>query len=125
MSSVTFEDIYIYVESDMSDYQQFTYYQPVREWFDNDGTVRRYAGGRVRSVTRAGKFRKVYVELAWVTREQLEWLVDNVGVLMMLKDNKGRVVFGVYSQVNILDQRVFDEAIVSIVLDEVTHSVEV
>lgn len=125
MASVTFETLWIHDGSDLSDYIEADYYKPVRELYDKQGEVRRYAGGRMRSLDREGNMRKINIEFDWLSRTELDKLISWIGSTVMFRDNKGRLAFGTYQFIDVLDQRVYDEARVSITVTEVTHSLEV
>lgn len=125
MTTTNLRNLWIHNAANYSDNIEFEYYRPVREDLDTEGDVRRYAGGRKRSIRRAGKLRTLTVDLRFVTRAQLESLRKLQGKLIMLRDNKGRVVFGVYHDINIDDRRTDKDAGVTLNIQEVTHSVEV
>lgn len=125
MASVTFSNIWIHNASDLSDNIEVVYYTPIVERIDKGGYVERFAGGRKRAINRAGKTRQLNVNLTWVSRDDIAWLDNLAGELVMIRDNKGRLVFGTYQLVEVDDRRIYADGSVTLTIEEVTHSIGV
>ena len=62
--------------------------------------VRRYAGGRVRSVTRPGVTKKLNLSFELATRTDMLQLEDWVGLTVLYRDPRGRRLWGVFGAVD-------------------------
>lgn len=86
--------------------------------------VRTYAGGRRRLVSRPGATLQVSVAYRFVLRADYQSLLDLLGQVVLFRDQRGRQVFGVLSDVSgretfVPADRVED---VSFTITEVTYS---
>ena len=86
------------------------------------GEVRRYTTGRLRSVVQVGKAQSVSATLPSCTREQLDWLAQQQGELLCVRDDRGRKLWATYYEVAVDEHRHNKEGNVSLTLNEVTHS---
>lgn len=88
--------------------------------------VRRYAGGRVRAVTRRGRTKRLNLNFELAERADLEQLEEWIGEVVMFRDPLGRLVFGVYGAVEGGEIPGTDGTVlkVNLTLDEVTYSIE-
>lgn len=68
------------------------------------GEFRTYAAGRVRLVTRPGRSRMVEVAARRVDRPTRETLDDWAGQLLLLRDGRGRKVYGSYLEAAVVEQ---------------------
>lgn len=95
----------------------------LREQDAVSGAVRTYAGGRRRSVTRAGTLRTFPIT-ADVLRDrlQLDLLRSWKGRLLLLRDPRGRKVFGTFYDLDVEENITTDLAFVALTLHEVTFS---
>lgn len=98
MATVTLTSLWLHTASDLSDYlllgqnaETEVYAQPTE--------VRRYAGGRLRAVTRTGAGRTLQITLPGVEPATYESLKERVGVEQMLRDQRGRKLWGVIGEV--------------------------
>lgn len=90
------------------------------------GELRTYAGGRMRLITRPGPSVVVNVSMSMVTRETRELLESWVGELLLYRDDRGRVVFGSFLEVQAQEQLGAQRLCnLSLSLVEIAHSVEV
>lgn len=86
------------------------------------GEVRTYAGGRRRSVTKAGSQRSVTMGLEVIRdRPLLDRLASWQGQVLLLRDPRGRKVYGVYYDVDISENVTADFAQVTLTLQEITY----
>lgn len=95
----------------------------LRERDGKSGEVRTYANGRRRAVARAGRLRTVVLQ-AEVLRNRvlLDALRDWEGQTVLLRDPRGRKVYGVFYDLEIDENITTDLAIVSLTLTETTVS---
>lgn len=62
--------------------------------------VRRYAGGRDRVVSRPGQTSQMAIVASYITRAEYRSLSDLVGVLVLVRDQRGRAIYGVIDSVS-------------------------
>ena len=62
--------------------------------------VRRYAGGRDRVVSVPGQTSQMSFVASYITRADYQSLLDLVGVLVLVRDVRGRAVYGVIDSVS-------------------------
>jgi hypothetical protein len=62
--------------------------------------VRIYAGGRRRAVTRPGASRNITLTLRQLDRDDYDTLAGYRGQVMLVRDQRGRAVYGVFSSIN-------------------------
>lgn len=70
---------------------------------ETEGSVQRLAGGRFRSVSTVGVRRTQTFMLRDVSASQLETLEQWVSQTVIVRDNRGRKMYGVYYQVGYAD----------------------
>lgn len=122
-TTLTFEKVAIAPLSDVSDVlfvAQSTENPSARV----DGTVEVYAGGRRRVVKTEGEDLSVPFTFSRVTRAEYEGLLALVGEPVVVRDQRSRVIYGVFfvldgSEVAVRDNFVFD---VSFTLEQITYS---
>ena len=61
--------------------------------------TRRYAGGRVRSITRPGTKAELSLDFQLASRADYEQLIDWLGQPVLYRDPRGRRLWGVFSEV--------------------------
>lgn len=85
--------------------------------------VRRLAGGRRRLLRRVGDVRTFSLTLPGLDRAQVAWLEGHVGDVVCVRDDRGRKVYGVYTQVEVQEYPTRpDLAGASVTLVEVHHA---
>ncbi len=131
MASIELRAIWIHLAVDagthveLSDFQVFPFVSSFSRSRSQDVNVERLAGGRLRAVRRAGKRSQWTLALQACTRVQSGWLEDHFGETMMVRDDRGDVVFGVLAEVPV-DERLYNhEGDLSLTLSEVSDSAEV
>ena len=62
--------------------------------------VRRYAGGRDRAVSTPGQMSQMAIGASYITRAEYRSLLDLVGVLVLVRDQRGRAIYGVIDSVS-------------------------
>lgn len=90
-----------------------------------EGSVRRYAGGRFRSVTRKGTQRGLDVLLDPCDRDTVALIERYIGKPLLVRDPTGRKFFAVYYAPDITEHDDGTGAAVRLVLMEVTLTEEV
>lgn len=87
------------------------------------GDVRVYAGGRVRSISRAGRKRTFAAKFDVVTdRALLETLRSLKGQIVLLRDPYGRKSYCVFYSLAVSERIPIDVVTVSVGFQEITHS---
>lgn len=123
MATVTLASVWFNVASDPTDSLTLPTMSSLSVTSSKEGEARRLANGRVRLITRSGGTRRsIAVSVAYATRAEIDWLEDHVGVLVCVRDDRGRKVYGVYYQVQTDEHRGLAEGGPSLSVDEATHS---
>jgi hypothetical protein len=86
-----------------------------------DGEVRRLAGGRFRSVGTLGVRRTQSFVIRDLTQADIDTLEEWVGQLVLVRDKRGRKMYGVYWSVDNADKYSPDYYDIAISLTEVTY----
>jgi hypothetical protein len=89
------------------------------------GEVRTYADGRQRLILGAAAPAGASVSAARVDRTTREWLDSHIGDLMLLRDGRGRLLWGSYLALDAEEQPGLPYSSLSFDFLEVSHSVEV
>lgn len=87
-----------------------------------DGEVRRYAGGRFRSIVTIGTRRTRQFTLLDVDQDTLDTLESWIGQTVLVRDNRGKRTFGTFFDLNEGDRFTNDRYNVSVSVTEVTYS---
>ena len=120
--SVTLATVWINLAANASNYQTF----PLMSLLDVEtvqpGSVRDYAGGRFRLVTIAGVARKATITLPECPRDQINWLQSNVGNVVLVRDDRGRKIWGAYLNPKVNENQHNGNGDVMLVIDEITYS---
>jgi hypothetical protein len=122
MATVALATVWLNLASDLSDYQSFSFMSDLEVTPEVDGEARRYAGGRIRLVRKGNLTHSFHISLPSCTRTQVEWLTTNTGQLMLVRDDRGRKVWGVYFKAPTIEISGEDCADVTIDFVEITHS---
>lgn len=122
MASVSLETVWLNLASDLSKSVQLE----VSSLNDDEGItgeVRVYAGGRTRSVSRAGSRRQIRVSFDVLdNRPQLATLRSWVGLTVLFRDPFGRKVYAVFYSVPAVERIPVDMPEVQLDLTGVTFS---
>lgn len=122
MASVVLGTVWLNVAADPSDHVRFPLMSGLSRETGMEGRVDRLAGGRLRSIKRAGKARTWTLTLPACDPGQKAWLEQHIGVLVCARDDRGHKVFGEFFAVPV-DELSWDEAgDVAVTLHEVTFS---
>jgi hypothetical protein len=98
MAAVQLSALWLHTASDLSDSMTLGQNAEAEE-LSKPGEVRTYAGGRHRAVKRAGTTTVLRITAPFMTRGDYLSLQDRVGVKQMLRDQRGRKLWGVFWQV--------------------------
>lgn len=122
MASVTLTDLWLHSAADHSDFVRLAQ-NAEAEVYDQPVEVRRYANGRLRSVTRPGTQQTLTFTLPLVSRSDYDELLSRVGSLQLLRDQRGRILWGIIGEVD-GDEDIFADRVqsVSFTFRQVTHS---
>jgi hypothetical protein len=99
MASVTLVDAWFHLASDPSQYvvMELT---GESDMTARPVSVRRYAGGRVRSITRPGVKKQLNLNFDLASRADMHVLEDWVGQTVLYRDPRGRRLWGVFAAVD-------------------------
>lgn len=119
-AGVTLKTVWINLASDLTQYQSFNQLAALKVETNQPGDVRRYAGGRMRIIRKAGISRAISLSLPACTRAQITFLEANVGQIVCVRDDRGRKIWATYLAVPV-DENSFElTGNVSLALSEVT-----
>ena len=125
MVTVTLNELWLHDADDHADHVRVPYASmDVSE--ARQGEVRTYAGGRRRLITGPAKPRTASVTAQNIDRAIADEIVSRRGSVQMVRDGRGRVLFGTFFEVS-LDETPGRKEMVSVgfTVHEVTRSVEV
>jgi hypothetical protein len=125
MATIEFGGVYINLASDLS---QSVYIDSVAVSATNarTGTVRAYAGGRLRAFTRSSEPKSVNLSLSYVSMADRETLESWVGELVHYRDGRGRLLYGVYLDMNAQEIRgAHGRSDIALTINAVSHDIEV
>ena len=121
-ATATLTTVWLNLASDPTQYRSFPGMSSLRVTTSPLGGVRIYANGRTRIVLRAGVPRTLVLTLPECSRDQISWLETNAGQLMLVRDHAGRKIWAAYFQMPVDENRYNTSGLVTLTLDEVTHS---
>lgn len=124
MTSITLRDVWLQSAADSTDGLSFPAHSVSLTKTLNRAQVRTYAGGRRRLVKGTGVATTFNLRLPAVSAAELEWINEHEGQIIVVRDTKGRVIVGAYLIVPVTD-RVTTASDTEIVIEELTHSLEV
>lgn len=123
MTTITIDTVWINVASDPSDYRSFDLMSELNVTSTQPGDVRQLASGRARLVLRAGGVKRtINAKLPLLDRTDVEWLEERAGVLVCVRDDRGRKIWATFLTVPVDENQGLATADVSLSLVEVTHS---
>lgn len=122
MAGVTLGTLWLNDAADLSDGIAFPLMSKLTVVTAQPGEVRTMANGRLRMVSRAGRSRTWQADLPNLDRTAVDWLEDHLGELVLVRDDRGRKMFGTYLTLPDDAHRYDAESDVQITLLEVTHS---
>lgn len=96
MATITLDTVWINLASDPSQYRSFPLMSSLRVVKDQPGSVSNYASGRRRLVLKSGGGFTVSLTLPQLDRDQITWLEAHIGELMLVRDDRGRKIWGTY-----------------------------
>lgn len=123
MAGITLDRLYLHRADDLATYLAF-YTSGRGDQRSLDGEVRAYANGRNRIITRAGTARSLPVTVRQATDADLDTLEEWRGELLMLRDHRGRLVYGTYFTLAVADYKDRSGYDVSLEFVESTHDFE-
>ena len=115
--AVTLSTVWINLASTLSNYQSFPQMSTLSVDTNQPGQVRTYAGGRLRLVTTAGVART-----AAVTRDQINWLQSVVGQTVLVRDDRGRKIWGTFLTPKVTENQHNGNGDVTLTINEITYS---
>lgn len=122
MASVALRTLWLNDAADLTDALSLPGMSSLSVASQAPGAVRRMANGRLRSVSRAGQARTVDATFDACTRAEIAWLDAHVGRIVLIRDDRGRKLFGIYYEVPVDEHQYDDQGDVNLTLTEVTFS---
>jgi hypothetical protein len=123
MTSVALTTVWLNLASDLTDNQSFPMMSKLSVTPERPGEAREYANGRIRLVRKGAQKTTFNVTLPLCTRDQIEWIEANTGELMLIRDDRGRKVWGTYFKPSIDEvSEDTDAGDVEFTFVEITHS---
>lgn len=121
MASVLLDRVILTDAADLSD--SIAFYSDDRgDSRTRDGAFKTYAGGRVRLVTTPTRTRTLTLRAVDVTPAQVAWLDEHTGTTVLLRDKKGRRVWGSYLSVSEVDRLAQTKQDVALTFVQTTYS---
>lgn len=121
MATVTLRGIYLAPIADLTDVLHLNAGVELSDGPDARAEGRRYAGGRVRLIGRVGKDRGLAVRARRIDRATREQLDEWAGVPLLLRDGRGRKVYGFYSAPQFTEQPGLPVCDVALTFVEISH----
>lgn len=123
MTTVALTTVWLNLATDLSDYQSFSYMSGLNVNTMRPGTDREYANGRLRLVLNGSTRRTFQLTLPACTRDQIDWLELHTAELMLVRDDRGRKVWGTYFKMSVSEKSAdTDSGDVEIEFKQITHS---
>lgn len=122
MASVTLTELWVHAGDDLADYVTSDGFLAESSRRTSRSEVLIYAGGRERLHRRPGAPRVLNVSMPAVSRAVIDWLEEHADTLVMLRDPRGRLVWGAYGDVSVDEEPGPVLPPVSFTLRSVTHN---
>ena len=120
-ASVTLSTVWINLASTLSNYQSFPLMSALEVDTNQPGEVRTYAGGRLRLVTTAGVARTATLTLPECSRDQINWLQSVVGQTVLVRDDRGRKIWGTFLSPKVSENQYNTTGDVTLTINEITY----
>jgi len=120
LASVVLGTLWLNDAADLADYRSFPHMTGLSVETSRPLEVRRMANGRLRTVSRAGSQTRIDVSLSACTRADVSWLESKLGRVMLVRDDRGRRLWAVFSEFPAEEHQYDDEADVSLSFLEVS-----
>ena len=125
MASVTLDSIWMHDADDHTDFVRARA-GSINVVSGADGQVRTYAGGRQRLIRGPAQPRTMSVTMSNIERDAVNDIEQRRGTVQMLRDGRGRVVFGAFFDLQVDETPgLRGRASASFTFQEVTASIEV
>lgn len=124
MASVTLTKLYVHDYADVTDYDSFAY-AGFSESTRKVGRVRRLAGGRLVLRTEPGTEGRHRIDFTNLTGDEVELLRARIGTHVVVRDMRGRLIYGTYFDVDVDDRPENDYRNAQIMVETVTGTAEV
>ena len=124
MATVNLTEVWLHDEDNHADYVRIKA-ATISEQATRTSEVRRYAGGRLRTITGPARPGTIQVTFDRVERDELAWLRERTGDHLMFRDPKSRVRFVSYGAIDVEEVPGRDWVQLSVTLREVSGTVEV
>ena len=122
MAAITLLDVFLHSADDLSDFLALANCSSLEEDSGGPSDVRLYASGRTRRTRMRGVVTTVAMTLERCTRAEVDQLRAWQDHYLLLRDPRGRVLYGAYSakQLHVTEYAAIDAADVTIRFDAVT-----
>lgn len=125
MSQITLQGVYIAPVSSLSTLTILNAAVNVSAVPGVLGDFRRYAGGRIRLITRVGTDHSVSVSITHADRATRETLTALAGQTILLRDGRGRCVYGSFLTLDVQETQGLPYCDLGFTLSEITTDVEI
>lgn len=122
MAAVTLRTLWLNDADDLSDFQAFPLMNGLSLSPQQDVTIGKYAGGRLRVSRMPGTAQQASVTLPTCTPDQREWVEAKIGALLCVRDDRGRKFYAVYANPQITEHPYDGNCDITLTLSEATHS---
>jgi len=119
---IVLSTVWINLASNPSSFQSFPLMSALEVDTMQPGQIRTYAGGRLRLVTTAGVARSATITLPECSRAQINWLQSNAGNIVLVRDDRGRKIWGAFLNPKVVENQYNTNADVTLVINEITYS---
>lgn len=120
-ASIALATVQLNLASNLSQYRSFPLLSELKVTPSIQGGVKRYAS-RTRIVTQGAVTNQIDLVLPQCDRDQIQWLTDHIGQLMLVRDDRGRKIWAAYFASPIDENGGDVTGNVTLRLDEVTYS---
>ena len=122
MASVQLQGVYLARVADLSTTLRLNAGVEIASAETVRGGFRNYAGGRVRLITMPGRDRRVTVSARRIDRATREQLTAWAGQLLLLRDGRGRKMYGAFLEPSFTEQQGLPFCSAALTFVEVTRS---
>lgn len=119
MATVTLTQLWVHEATDLSDYLAL-YWSEGGEDYQGNATREMYAAGRLRMETTDGAAQDLAFTLPWVTATELQSLRDRTDRVQMIRDSRGRLIWGFWNRVPVSERRNDTHVSVQLAVRQVT-----
>ncbi len=122
MTMITLSTVWINLADDPSQFRSFPLMSQPRVVNEGTGSATQHASGRRRLVVKPGGGHDFSLTLPQLDRDQIAWLDAHVDELVLVRDDRGRKVWGTYNSFPVEEVQGDTHGDASLAISEVTHT---